>query len=136
MEQLTLNEDIKVYCETASSFPDGVKSAHEKLHSLIEFSTERKYFGLSRPNENGVIMYKAAAEELKLGELSTHALEEIIIQKGNYQCIVVHHYMKDIPAIGLAFQELIALPDIDPQGYCIEWYINDEDVRCMVRLKS
>ncbi len=136
MEPFTLQKDIRVFCETADSFPEGVKSAHEKLHALIEYTADRNYFGLSRPDTNGTIIYKAAAEELKPGELSTHGLEEIIIQKGNYQSIVVHHFMKDIPAIGIAFQELIALPDIDPKGYCVEWYVNEQDVRCMVRLKS
>ena len=31
-------------------------------------------------------------------------------------------------------QMLISQPDIDPNGYCLEWYLNDMDVRCMVRL--
>ena len=34
--------------------------------------------------------------------------------------------MKDIPAIGRAFEILINLPNIDLQGYCVEWYINDK----------
>ena len=46
----------------------------------------------------------------------------------------INNYMKDIPAIGNAFQQLTALPDIDAQGYCVEWYLNDKDVKCMVRI--
>jgi hypothetical protein len=42
--------------------------------------------------------------------------------------------MKDIPAIGNTFQELLETPGIDPNGYCVEWYINDKDVICMIRL--
>jgi len=44
--------------------------------------------------------------------------------------------MKDIDSIGAAFNKLIQLSDIDPQGYCIEWYLSDKDVRCMVRVVS
>ncbi|MEO6638588.1 MAG: hypothetical protein ABIN25_09935 [Ginsengibacter sp.] len=51
----------------ADSFPEGIMAAHKKLHSLVPFSTQRKYFGLSRP-ENGTIMYKASAEEMEEGE--------------------------------------------------------------------
>ncbi|MDB5155686.1 MAG: putative transcription activator [Mucilaginibacter sp.] len=54
-------------CIAASSFPDGVMAAHQQLHALIIYSDDRKYFGLSR-SENGQIIYKAAAEELKNGE--------------------------------------------------------------------
>jgi len=42
--------------------------------------------------------------------------------------------MKDLQSIGKAFHELISQPEIDPNGYCLEWYLNQSDVRCMVRL--
>jgi len=42
--------------------------------------------------------------------------------------------MKNIPAIGETFQKIIADPRIDPQGVCVEWYFNNKDVRCMVRM--
>ncbi len=44
--------------------------------------------------------------------------------------------MKDLPAIGNTFQQMIARPDIDPEGYCVEWYLSDKDVQCMVRLQD
>jgi hypothetical protein len=31
---------------------------------------------------------------------------------------------------------LLTQPNIDPNGYCLEWYLNGKDVRCMVRLKN
>jgi len=65
METLLLDKDIKVFYITAKSFPDGISEAHQKLHSLIPFSKNRKYFGLSPPeNEHGTIIYRAADEEL------------------------------------------------------------------------
>ena len=135
MEHYFLPEDIKVYCVTADSFPNGVLAAHQKLHTLLPFSAERKYFGLSRP-EQGTIEYHAAAEELIPGELSGKGLMEMIIRKGNYNTITVTDYMKNTAAIGEAFQLLISEPDIDPQGYCVEWYVTQQSVRCMVRLQS
>jgi len=136
MEHFILETDIKVYCISASSFPDGVMAAHQALHGMVSFNEQRKYFGLSRPENNEVIVYKAAAEELISGELSDKNLEVVIIKKGNYQCISIHNFMTDIPAIGKAFEQLTALTDIDPEGYCVEWYITQQDVRCMVRLKT
>jgi hypothetical protein len=133
MENFILEQDIKVFCVTATSFPDGVKSAHEALHSLVLFSRERKYFGLSRP-QNGVIIYKAAAEEKKSGEGQSLGCETLVIKSGKYICLTIVDFMNNIPAIGKAFQELLTNPDIDLEGYCVEWYFNEKDVKCMVRI--
>jgi hypothetical protein len=38
-------------------------------------------------------------------------------------------------AIDRAFKELLEQPNLDPQGYCVEWYSsNEESVKCMIRL--
>ncbi|MBL7712733.1 MAG: hypothetical protein JNL13_09725 [Chitinophagaceae bacterium] len=135
MKPYLLPEDISVYCIRAASFPDGVLAAHQQLHALLPFSAERGYFGLSRP-ENGSIEYYAAASECIPGELSGKDLKEIIIRSGTYNSITIEHYMRDTAAIGEAFRQLIADPGIDPQGYCVEWYLTQETVRCMVRLQA
>ena len=60
MVTTTIARHIGVLCITATSFPSGIMDAHQKQHELIPYTTERKYFGISRP-ENGGIVYKAAA---------------------------------------------------------------------------
>ena len=82
METIKLENDITVMYITAASFPAGVLAAHQKLHSLIPFSTERKYFGLSRPEGGDEIVYKAAAEVLESGEAEKLNLETLTIKKG------------------------------------------------------
>ena len=133
-EILIIEEDIKVLCISAASFPEDVLSAHEKLHSLVPFTDERRYFGLSRP-ENGIITYKAAAEELATDEVNCSECESLIIKGGTYRTIITN-YMENINGIGKAFERLISFTDIDPNGYCVEWYLNDKDVKCMVRLED
>ena len=135
METIVIDKDIKLIYEQAESFPIGVKATHDKIHSLFPFTTERKYLGLSRP-ENGVIIYRAAVEEIAPGEAEKFDLPTMILKNGNYISITIHDFMKNIPAIGQTFQELLAHPGIDLQGYCVEWYFNMDDVRCMVRLKQ
>ncbi len=131
----TLNNDIKVFYIAAKSFPDGIMDAHQRLHTLVPFSMGRKYFGISRP-ENGVIVYKAAAEELHEGEAEELNCNTMIIENGNYISILVTDYLKDIPLIDAAFKELLKQPELDPNGYCVEWYFNEKDVTCMIRLKD
>lgn len=135
METITLQNDIKVFYIEAKSFPDGILDAHKKLHTHIPFSRERKYFGISRP-ENGLIAYKAAAEEIEEHEGQKYNCDSLVLKKGKYICIVLEDYMKDISGIGNAFRTLMHNPGLDPEGYCVEWYFNDHDVRCMIRLNE
>lgn len=133
MEKYILSSDISVFCVTAKSFPDGVLQAHQELHSLVPFSNDRRYFGISRPYKD-TIVYKAAAEEMHQGEAKKLGCEPFTIKNGHYISIVIADFMKDTPSIGRAFQKLLSHLDIDPNGFCIEWYLNDQDLRCMVRL--
>ena len=134
MELYHLNNDITLFCVTASSFPSGVMAAHKQLHSLVNDSSERDYFGLSKPNEKGVIIYKAAAKELTEGEGHLLGCESFVIEKGVYASICISNFCDDIQSIGNAFQQLIAHPNLDPKSHCIECYIGEKDVRCMVKL--
>ena len=120
----------------ATSFPDGIQAAYQKLHSLIGSPDGRKFFGISYPETPSKIIYKAAVEERYPGEGEQLGCETFVIKKGHYISIYIKDFMKDIPKIGQSFQELLADQRIDPNGCCVEEYINDKDVRCMVRLKD
>lgn len=135
MEIVTIGKDITVFYIQASSFPAGVLEAHEALHAMVPQGGGRRYFGLSRPEGSMTnIVYKAAAEQMTEGEAATLGLDTIVLKSGRYVSITIHNFMTDIPSIGNAFQQLLQQPDIDPKGYCVELYLNDEDVQCMVRL--
>jgi hypothetical protein len=132
MENYTLSEDINIICVTADSFPDGILPAFEKLHQLVP--GKRKSYGISRPDKNRTIIYKAGAEELSAGEAEKLHLEKFVLKKGNYISIDIPDFMNNIPAIGKAFEQLLADPRIDPEGACIEWYFNEKDVKSMIRI--
>jgi hypothetical protein len=136
MKHYILEEDITVFCVTATSFPAGVQEAHQKLHNIVPLSPERKYFGISYPVAKGVIEYKAATTELTKGELCKDLPDQFIIKQGNYIFTDIPDFMKNIPAIGEAFKKLISDKRIDPTGVCVEWYLNENVCRCMVKTKS
>jgi len=133
METITINHDIRVLYVTATSFPDGIMDAYKKLHALFPVPEIRKYYGISRP-ESGVIVYKSAAEELYPGEAQKLNCNALILKSGKYIVSTIKDYMKDIQEIGRTFQELLAHPGLDPEGYCVEWYFNNKDVQCMIRI--
>jgi predicted transcriptional regulator YdeE len=136
METTILENNIKVFYVTATSFPDGIKEAHEILHSLIPFSKERKYFGVSRPENNSDIVYRAAAEVMKEGEAEKLNCKTLVLKKGKYISLTVNDYMQDLSSIERAFKQLLSHPGLDSQGYCVEWYLNEKDVKCMIHLKD
>ena len=99
-------------------------------------TTGRKFFGISYLESPSKIIYKAAVEESYPGEGEQLGCETFIIKKGQYISDYIKDFMSDIPKIGHTFQELLADQRIDPNGCCVEEYVNDKDVRCMVRLKD
>lgn len=134
MEIFHLEKDITVFYVQAESYPEGIMAAHQQLHSKVPFSRARGYFGLSRPNEKGVIQYYACAEEMQSGEAVQYGCPCIILKAGNYNSVDLTNYRTQLSMIGETFQKLLHQPGIDPQGYCVEWYLNETDMRAMVRL--
>lgn len=135
MEQIKLDQDITVFYVDATSFPEGVLDAFERLHAYFPFNASRRFFGLSRMENNREIVYKAAVEILDSAGAVDHPLKTMTIPKGNYIAETVHQFKDKIPQIGETFMKLLAHPSLDPQGYCVEEYLpNDQDVVCMVRI--
>jgi hypothetical protein len=137
MKTTIFEKDIKVFYVTATSFPQGIEEAIQKLHSLFPFAKERRIFGLSRPENNEGIIYRAAAEEMFEGEAEKLKCKTLIIPKGKYIAILVNDVRKDVMSIDRAFQQLLKEPNLDPQGYCVEQYATDKEaVTCMIRLEE
>jgi len=136
METYNLEKDIKIFYVTAKSFPEGIQEAHDRLHAMVPFSKERKYFGISRP-ENNIIIYRAGTEESYAGEAEKYKCDTLTIKEGNYVSAVVIDFRKDKTSISKTFDKLLKQSNLDPEGYCVEWYANDkEEVRCMIRLNQ
>ncbi|MCB0741841.1 MAG: hypothetical protein R2796_05755 [Chitinophagaceae bacterium] len=137
MEEIVVPEDIKILYITAKSFPEGIQEATNELHRIVPFSADRKYFGVSRPENGGAIVYRAGTEELENGEAEKLNCDTLVLKKGKYIGLTVNDFRKDVLQIGKAFEELLKQPNLDPQGYCVEWYATDqESVKCMIRLKQ
>ena len=134
MNTINFDNDITIMYVQAATFPDGVMPAYEALHSKIHFSADRKFLSVSRPEGSGYISYKAGAEMLDEREAAVLGLPTLTLKKGEYVTITIKNFMDDIPSIGKAFEDLMYHPGIDPEGYCVEWYFNETDVHCMIRL--
>jgi hypothetical protein len=138
MENYKLINDIGVVFIKVPTFPNDVPSTFEKLNAAIPYHPQRRFFGISHPDQTGKIQYKAAAEIFAEETFETNDLQKFTIQKGDFSANYIVNHMEDSNSIGRTFQALLQDPRLDRQGYCLEMYKNytDPDVFCMVRLKS
>ena len=136
-EKYSIDEDLQVVCVKAASFPEGIGDAWHQLFSKVPNAEQRKLYGISYGGENGKIIYHAGAEELHGGEAEQLGLEIFTIKKGEYISEVLEDWRKNEQEIGKIFHSLLDDPRIDKkQGYCLEIYFNEKDVRCAVLLDS
>ena len=63
MEIYQLEQDLKVFCVEAHSFPHDIAMAFEELVSRIGTTEGRTFFGVSYQTTGGIIIYKAAVLE-------------------------------------------------------------------------
>jgi hypothetical protein len=135
MEVVNIPHDIKVFYITAKSYPEGIGDAHNQLRVKFNNAVERKYYGISYP-ERDKIVYKAGTEEIFEGEGKDYDCETFIIRKGDYVSITLKNWLKDDTMIERAFAQLLNNSEVDENGYCLEVYLNELDIQCMVPLKS
>ncbi|TDE14610.1 hypothetical protein [Dyadobacter psychrotolerans] len=134
MEIYEWKKDVKLICQTATSFPDGIKDAFNTLQENTPNCEQRTWYGISSQNEDGVIIYKAAVNELEDSEAEKLNAESFTITTGTYLAEAVKDWMKDPQQIGEIFTRLLADPRLDYTFPCIEWYNKSDDVLCLVRI--
>lgn len=134
MELITLKSDIQVMYIPANKFPDDVPETYTQLEQIISNKTERRYFGYSQPNKDGVIIYKACAEILNANEPHECNLKTMTIKAGDYVSIYIKNHYEDGSNISNAFKKLLKHPQLDSNGFCLEINKNftDPDVICLV----
>lgn len=136
MDNYTIDNNIRTICVTAESFPDGINEAHQKLQAMLAPIDRRQFFGISWMDSTGEIIYKAAASEMRPGEAESLQAETFTIKEGPYNSFYITDYRNNLDSIKKAFDLLTAEHETDPNGYCLEWYINEKDVKCLVPLRS
>jgi hypothetical protein len=130
MEEKFLKNDITALCVTARSFPEGITDAFTTIHSLLP-SKERMLVGISKPNPEGTIIYKAGFE-LLAGEPAMEELEAVVISSGKYLCQSIEGFAENPQLIKNAFDVLLQDARLDPNGFCLELYVKPDEVWCMV----
>jgi predicted transcriptional regulator YdeE len=136
MEQTVLASDKHLYTVPATSFPDGVKAAFDKLQEISGDTVFHDLFGISHMGADGKIVYMAAAPETFEGEAAKKGCKTFTVKKGTYLTHTIKDWQNHMDQFKTVFEQLLAHPDIDRNGACVEWYKGVDEVICMVRLND
>lgn len=136
MEEVIIEQPIRVLYVKARSFPQGIMEAYQKLHALLPGVTGRKFYGISYKNKSGEIIYKAATEEQTPGEAEKYGCDIFTIKKGLYLSKTLYNWSSQEEVVPATFQELLTDNRLDPNGYCLEIYPNGQDIQCLVKLRD
>jgi hypothetical protein len=135
MEIYDLKEDLNVMGLQLKKFPDGIGELFDELITRIPGGFSRSYYGISRMNRDNEITYYATAEKLGPEEPGILKLNEYAIEKGRYLTVRLHDWRKNLQNIKATFTEILKDERADHQKPCVEWYKNEQEMLCMVKMK-
>jgi predicted transcriptional regulator YdeE len=132
MTEYTLENDVPVIGAQVKTFPDGIGEAFDRLISMLPDGMHRPCYGICYGTEKGIHYIAAIAGSTS--EAATLNLQSYIIPKGDYVVKSIANWRDKLPAIKEAFHELLSGDCADISRPCIEWYKNDNEMLCMLKL--
>jgi hypothetical protein len=129
-----LQDDLKVFGFQVTNL-DVIGEAFDTLVNMLPGGFNRPYYGISELNNKGMI-YKATALESFDGEAEQHHCERFIIEKGAYLAVTLRDWRKKTSCIKDIFHEMFANPLARESKFCVEWYKNDDEMVCMIRIQE
>lgn len=134
METLTFEDNIKVFGKEVPTFPAGIDDAFtELINATGDVAGKRNYYGISYMNNDGKIIYKAAAEEKYTGEAEQYHYTTSTIEKGKYYYKKVEDWRSKTNCINQVFHEIMQDNRVNKHTPAIELYKNDDEMLCMVK---
>lgn len=133
MEIIKIKENISAFGFRVNTFPDGIKDAFDNLMNLVPDGIDRTYYGISYMSGDEVV-YHAAVQELNPGEAEKYNCERYTIQRGEYTADRVHQWMKKVHTIKDIFGAMLHDDCPVEDRPAIEWYLNDDEMICMIRI--
>jgi hypothetical protein len=136
MEKYNMKNDLKVFGVHVKNFPKGIGLAFDSLLEMIPGGFDRSYYGISSMSETGTVVYKAVAEEKFDGEAQKYNCEQDVISKGEYLTVSLKDWRKKTDSIKDIFHEMMKDDRVDKTKPCIEWYKDDNEMMCMLKMKG
>jgi predicted transcriptional regulator YdeE len=134
METYIQKNDLAVFGFQVKSFPEGIGEAFDLLIAMVPEGLSRSYYGLSYMNAEGKAVYIAAVEEINSGEAEKNNCDRYTIEKGEYFSVTVKDWRQKTDSIKDVFHDMMQGKNIDHTKPCVEWYKNDDEMCCMLKV--
>jgi predicted transcriptional regulator YdeE len=134
MKKYNLINDVKVFGFKVNSFPAGIGVAFDELIKKTgDPAGARAYYGISE-FKDGKMIYYVVAEEKTEGEAEKYNYEKLKIEKGEYLTSTLFDWRKKTECIKDVFYEIIQDNRVNKSKPAIEWYKNDNEMMCLVKM--
>jgi hypothetical protein len=133
MERITIEKDLNVMGFQVHDFPNGIGKAFDSLVARVPGGFNRPYYGISQMTDKGMV-YLATALEKEKGEAEQCNYERYEVKKGEYLAVPLKDWRKKTETIKDIFQQLFQSPLTDKKHPCVEWYKNDNEMLCMMKV--
>jgi hypothetical protein len=94
----------------------------------------RDFYGISFHDSENRMVYLATAREKHHGEAEKYQCNRYTIKKGDYATETVWDWRKRTDLIKHVFETLFKSIEGIAIGPCVEWYKDENEMLCMVRL--
>ncbi len=136
MEKYNFMNDVKAFGITVLTFPAGIGEAFDELIKKTgDCAGSRNYYGISE-FKNGKMFYYAVAEEKSPGEAEKYEYERFTIEKGDYLATTLNDWKNKTNCIKDIFSEIIKDPAVNKTKPAIEWYKDENEMMCLVKMKE
>ncbi len=133
MEEYHLENDLKVFGLQVKTFPLGIGEAFDSLIGRLPGGLNRAYYGISYITDKGVVYLAVTAERFE-GESAKYPYDSFRIAKGNYRTVIVKDWSTKTDQIKDVFHTMMKDQCPDEHRPCVEWYKDDKEMMCMVRI--
>jgi hypothetical protein len=135
MDTITLKKDVYIFGLEVHDSPEGIGEAFDILVRMVDRDFRRSYYGICEMKA-GTCSYKAAAEETFEDEGSLYACDRYIIEEGEYLAVTIRDWRKKTDTIKDVFFEMMRDDRIDRSQPFVEWYKDDDEMICMVKVSK
>jgi hypothetical protein len=135
MEKYIISKDLHVFGFVVDTFPQGIDEAFQSLVNSVPGGFTRSFYGISKMERDHMI-YIAAAEEIEPEEASKNKYQRYCIDKGEYLTVTIRDWRNKTGTINGVFQRMMQDHRIDRSKPCVEWYKDNSEMVCMVKMMT
>ena len=125
--------DLRLMVVRADEFPDGIKTAWNRLESRLSSLKGRKFYGVTRCEDSQLVYFAgvvAAGDE----EVTALGLPTMTIKGGKYASAKLLDWPKHTDKIGQIFSELMRDFPMDPNEPTLEYYRSQSELHLLIPL--